>query len=867
MKKVAIVGVEGSGKTVMLAGLGDLYTYPDGEGYFLSPKNFSTAAYVAEKIERMRKGEWPAATAGDEMQGLNWTLRQRKPGSRGRPDDICEVSFLDFAGEVYRTAFGIRDGDASHAEQADELKRYVSEADDLIVLINLRDVIVHGVRDLRVQEAMWITNEILGTALSEEDGRKPPRAAIVLSQADSYADTIEACGGAAGVLQKYLPHVANNYGWLDVFAASAVDKTKLDDDGNVVPAEDFTSKGLLPIMTWIGGASVVMASAGESCGISPSKTNDGTATGSSDASGSSRHPSPSGYLLQNGPRVGVSKKTVKCMLTAFRDGFQSVLGARVLSKDFLPCVEEAYVAGLRWFEAGGWARFQSCYFYCQEDAFDVMDAFRRAAPEADLQTLSRGVNVVGLESQPSDMIKLHAQMFKKHGMSSIRNFDALNDVNNLKWSGQCIHDAGLNHEVVVTMMGLPPGIDNKGTHTPEFYRDRLKMIMDAGIPFDHVAFKDASGTSAPATVYSTMKLARKLLGDEVHIQFHTHDTAGNGALCYMAALYGGADGLDLSMAPLSGGNCQPDIIAMCHSLDGNSDFCFDFDINKVKKAEDSFVHAMRKYYLPPEARIINPQIVWSPMPGGALTANTQMLRDNNMMDKYDDMIAEMYDCMRLGGFGTSVTPVSQFYAQQAIQNAIFGKFKKFAPGYAKMVLGYFGKTPVPPDPEIVKKASEFMAANELTRAYSQPTTKTVLEMNDADPKKGGVVARKMLEDARLPITDENIFIAASCKEKGILFLKDPSKAPMGCRFAETSPSGMALHATANSGIKVRAPVPGKVLRITAAAGAKVSRGDEILVMDVMKMEVPVTAPCTGMVTINVNPTDKVATGDVLAVIT
>ena len=124
----------------------------------------------------------------------------------------------------------------------------------------------------------------------------------------------------------------------------------------------------------------------------------------------------------------MAKKNVKFMLTAFRDGFQSVIGARV-----------AYAAGVRWFEAGGGARFQSCYFYCQEDAFDVMDAFRKAAPEADLQTLSRGVNVVGLESQPSDMIKLHAQMFKKHGMSSIRNFDALNDVNNLKWSGQCIH--------------------------------------------------------------------------------------------------------------------------------------------------------------------------------------------------------------------------------------------------------------------------------------------------------------------------------------------------------------------------------------------------------------------------------------------
>ena len=597
----------------------------------------------------------------------------------------------------------------------------------------------------------------------------------------------------------------------------------------------------------------------------------------------------------------MAKKTVKYMLTAFRDGFQSVVGARVLSKDFLPCVEEAYDAGVRWFEAGGGARFQSCYFYCQEDAFDVMDAFRKAAPEADLQTLSRGVNVVGLESQSSDMIKLHADMFKKHGMSSIRNFDALNDVDNLKWSGQCIHDAGLNHEVVVTMMGLPPGIDNQGTHTPEFYRDRLKLIMDAGIPFDRVCFKDASGTSTPATVYNTMKLARQLLGDKIHIQFHSHETAGNGISCYLAALKGGADGIDLSMAPMSGGTCQPDIITMWHCLDGDPDFQFDFDINKIKKAEDSFKEAMKKYFLPPEAMNVSPAIIWSPMPGGALTANTQMLRDMNMMDKYDDMIAEMYDCVRLGGFGTSVTPVSQFYAQQAMNNVMFGKWKKIAPGYGKMVLGYFGTTPVAPDPEIVKIAQEQLGL--------EPTTKTVLEINDADPTKGGKVAKEELEKAGLPVTDENIFIAASCKEKGILFLKDPSKAPMGCRFAEeakpaaakggactvtingkaygvelkgdkaivngkevavTVADGIqkapAAAAPAAGGTEITAPVPGSVLRVSVTNGQDVAEGDEILVMDVMKMETPVKAPCAGKVTVNVSAADKVATGDVLAVI-
>ena len=252
MKKVAIVGVEGSGKTVMLAGLGDLYTNPDAGGYFLSPKNYGTASYVANKIARMRQGEWPTATAEDVLQGLDWTLRCKERAD-SRPVDVCELSCLDFAGEVYRAAFGIKAEtvDADVADEVEKLKAYIRQAQDLIVLVNLKDVIDRGLRDLRVQESVWITKALLEYALSTAGGRKEPRAMIVLSQADSYAATIAECGGAKGVLEKYLRDVANNYGWLDVVAASAVDKTRLDDDGHVVPAPDFQPTELRMIMDWV----------------------------------------------------------------------------------------------------------------------------------------------------------------------------------------------------------------------------------------------------------------------------------------------------------------------------------------------------------------------------------------------------------------------------------------------------------------------------------------------------------------------------------------------------------------------------------------------------------------------------------------
>ena len=250
MKKVAIVGVEGSGKTVMLACLGELYTTPDEHGYFLRPENFETAAYVTDKITRMRKGEWPMATAEDAMQGLNWTLCRRQSGG-GMPEEVCKISFLDFAGEVYRAAFGIRKGeDESLSDEIDQLNEYISEADDLIVLINLRDVIDKGVSDKRVQESVWITSSILDTVFNGSAG-KGPRASIAITQADSYADTIRTYGGARGVLAEYLPHVSNSYDWLDIYDVTAVDKTVLDDDGNSIPAPDFKPVGLQVLMNWI----------------------------------------------------------------------------------------------------------------------------------------------------------------------------------------------------------------------------------------------------------------------------------------------------------------------------------------------------------------------------------------------------------------------------------------------------------------------------------------------------------------------------------------------------------------------------------------------------------------------------------------
>ena len=591
-------------------------------------------------------------------------------------------------------------------------------------------------------------------------------------------------------------------------------------------------------------------------------------------------------------------KKIGFMCTAFRDGLQSVYGARVKSEDYLPAVKAAVDAGITYLETAGGALFQSSYFYCREDSFDVMDAVRETTgSEANLQSLSRGVNVVGLESQPTDIINLHAKLFKKHGITTIRNFDALNDLNNLIPSAKAIVDAGLKHQISVTLMGLPPHCRSAKVHDAAFYLKIVQDIMDAGIHFDSIAFKDATGTTAPSTVYDIIYGTKRIIPSSATIHFHTHETAGLGVIANKAAIRAGTDFIDLSLAPVSGGTSNTDVLVMWNALHG-TEYKLDIDPEKVRKVEETLKECLSEYFLPPEALSVEPLIPWSPMPGGALTANTQMLRDNNLLHKFNDIISYMTEAVEKGGYGTSVTPVSQFYFQQAFNNVMFGPWEKIADGYGKMVLGYFGKTPVAPDAEIVRIASEKLGL--------QPTTQSVIERNDADETKGIEATKKILADEKLPITEENIFIVSACKEKGVAFLhgrgelgirKGTTKAQVasgngeymvtlnGRKYAVrisgdktfvddreyqteiTSGIEKAEVVPSAEGIPVKSPMPGKIFKMNAKKGDVLSSGDCLLVLEAMKMENNILVETGGTIhEILVKAGDMVQEGDTLAII-
>ncbi|EGS9961756.1 biotin attachment protein [Campylobacter jejuni] len=596
----------------------------------------------------------------------------------------------------------------------------------------------------------------------------------------------------------------------------------------------------------------------------------------------------------------MAKKFIDVMDTSFRDGFQSVYGARVLMDDFFPAVEAAKEAGITHFEFGGGARFQSLYFYLNEDAFTMMDRFRAiVGKDANLQTLARGVNTVTLDTGSSELIDLHAKLFAKHGTTTIRNFDALNDINNLKFSGECIAKHGLKHEIAITLMDLPPNC--KGAHDVPFYEKILKEILAAEIPFHSICFKDASGTSNPNKIYETIKMARKILPQDMHIRLHTHETAGVSIACYLAALEAGVDGIDLAAAPVSGGTSQPDILTMMHALKGKDYDLGGLEEEKILKYEEVLKDCLKEYFLPPEATMVNPLIPFSPMPGGALTANTQMMRDNNILDKFPQVIHAMREVVEKGGFGTSVTPVSQFYFQQAFNNVMFGSWKKIAEGYGKMVLGYFGKTPVAPDANIIELASK--------QLNLEPTTELAINIADKDESKSIAYTKTLLEKEGIETSEENIFVAAACKEKGIAILKGEAKVNIRKLASMPKPmsadenkftvavNGNKYHVEVSYGFdkdvnvksvkkveenkniissnstssvdaenEVLAGISGNVFKIYVNEGEEVKSGQAIMVLEAMKMEIEVNAPKDGIILeLCIKIGDTVNEGEVLAI--
>ncbi len=449
-------------------------------------------------------------------------------------------------------------------------------------------------------------------------------------------------------------------------------------------------------------------------------------------------------------------KTIRVMFTPFRDGLQSSFGGKVRLNDFLPAMELAAQSGIGHFEFGGGARFQAPLFYLGENPFEDMRKIREAVgPEAELQILTRSVSGVTLTTQSPEGLALQGKMMAAAETTWDRNFDYMNDVRNLKNTGKPIVDAGMHHQCVIALMGLPFQSDK--VHTPEFYINIGKQILEfhekGECRVDSLCLKDASGTTDPMTIYKTAVELKKIMPPEMPLWMHTHDTASTAVACYQAAIHGGADGVDLSVRPMASGTVQPDARSLAHALKGTG-YELDMDVSKMPEIEALLTEGMKEYDFNPTTTSADARVLGFPMPGGAIGPNVHMMVKAGILDKYSDVLAEFPVVVEAGGAWTSVTPGSQQYWLQAFNNVMYGRWEKINDGYGKAVLGYFGKTPLPSDPEVVKKASEQLGI--------EPFDGNPLEAAPNNIEK----AKEVLRDHDLEVNDENTFLVLACMVPG-----------------------------------------------------------------------------------------------------
>ncbi len=578
-----------------------------------------------------------------------------------------------------------------------------------------------------------------------------------------------------------------------------------------------------------------------------------------------------------------SKKEIRVMFTPFRDGLQSVFGGKTRLQDILPAVEASAALGIRHFEFGGGARFQAPFFYVGEDPFHCMSEIRKVVgPEPDLQILTRSVSGVTLTTQRTSALALQAKLMHKHGTTIDRNFDFMNDVDNLVKTGRPIVDSGMHHQVCVALMGLPFQSDQ--AHTPEFYINIVRELLKRDIHFDSVCLKDASGTTDPHTCHETAKGIKAILPPEIPLIQHTHDTASTAVTCYMAGIAGGVDGIDLAVRPLASGTSQPDVRSMAHALKGTG-YSLDIDHTKMDEIESLLNEGLADYEFNPVTTSADARVVGFPMPGGAIGPNVHMMQSAGILDKYGAVLAEFPEVVRAGGGWTSVTPGSQQYWLQAFNNVLHGRWEKIDAGFGKSVLGYFGKPPLSPDAEVVKIAAEQLELPPFDGDPLEEAPDTLAE------------AEAALKERGIEVTDENKFLVAAAivpdknmeLNEGIRLLEGrpkitlplKKKEPAGGAATLTAPTKTKVTVNAEGGTRtyeviieppassaapalgqtsasssgggqvtdVFSPFEGNVelVEINVKVGDTVTQGQVVAAVEAMKAKHDVKAPCAGRV--------------------
>ena len=391
----------------------------------------------------------------------------------------------------------------------------------------------------------------------------------------------------------------------------------------------------------------------------------------------------------------MANKPVKIVETVLRDGHQSIAATRMRIVDILPVLEKIDNAGYHAVEAWGGATFDSCLRFLHEDPWQRLRLLKKNLPHTPIQMLLRGQNVLGYTNLADDVVSEFVKRSVDNGVSIIRIFDALNDTRNLETAMRATKEAG-GHAQGCIVYTISP------YHKDADFVKLGKELVQMGA--DSICIKDMAGLLRPYEAYNLVKALKAEIN--LPIDLHTHFTSGMGDMTYMKAIEAGVDIVDTALSPFSCSTSQPCTESLVAALQGSA---YDTGINLP------LLHDLADYFKGVKKDLvedfnlntnipIDPKVLTFQIPGGMLSNLLNQMKEMGVADKYPQLLEEMPRVRAELGYLPLVTPTSQIVGTMAVLNVALGRYKMIPREVKDLVLGKYGRTPAPIDPEVKRLA-------------------------------------------------------------------------------------------------------------------------------------------------------------------
>ena len=572
-----------------------------------------------------------------------------------------------------------------------------------------------------------------------------------------------------------------------------------------------------------------------------------------------------------------------------RDAHQSLLATRMRTEDMLPIAEKLDQVGFFSLEMWGGATFDTCIRFLNEDPWERSRALKKKMPNTPFQMLLRGQNAVGYRHYADDIVERFVKQSVEVGINIFRIFDALNDFRNIETAVKTVKKCGETVEGCISYTVSP-------FHNIELYLEMGKRLEDMGS--DILCIKDMAGLLTPDATKILISELKKNIKLPIHL--HTHATTGLVGMNMQCAIEAGVDMVDTAISSLSMGTSHYATECMVAALKGTArDTGLDLDL--LEEINDYFSEVKKNYAeFESDFKGVDINILKSQIPGGMISNMENQLREQNSLDKLEEVLKEVPRVRKDMGYPPLVTPTSQIVGSQATLNVLTGeRYKVITKETRQCVLGNYGKLPAPIDEELMSKVSEDGKVTDCRPAdLLEPEWDTVCsELGDKYTSEEDrltyalfpKVALKFFEtrgkpQPKLAPAKESAPAAASAapapKAAGSAVYsvrvngKDytvevATGGALGSAPAPAPAPAAAAPAASSSGggSPLLAPLPGSIFSMKCHEGDAVNEGDTVLVMESMKMESEVTAHQSGTIqSILVKEGDNVQTGDELVII-